>query len=198
MLSLMHQHGEGVMKNPAEAFRLMRLATHRDDPRAQYYLGIFCYQGFGIQIDRPAAVTWFRKSAEKGFADAQLAYGMLLLSGDGVVQDKSKAIEWLSKAAKQDNVAAKEVLRELLTYRGQPSLTPMTDTRLSLDTGNPQSESQLRLEGKGVLLDQGTYGLKFSLPTLYDPYAPQDQTAARPFRENFQGGSFEIIFRPSK
>jgi TPR repeat protein len=196
MLSLMYQHGEGVMKNPAEAFRLMRLATHRDDPRVQYYLGTFYYQGFGTEIDRPAAVTWFRKSAEKGFAEAQLAYGMLLLSGDGVAQDRSKAIEWLSKAAKQDNVTAKEVLRELLTYRGQPTVSPMTGTGLSLNSEKQQN--QLRLEGKGVLLDQGTYGLKFSLPTLYDPYAPHDQTAPRPFRENFQGGSFEIIFRPSK
>jgi len=198
LLSLMYQHGEGVNKNPAEAFRLMRLATRRDDPRAQYFLGTYYYQGFGTPVDRPSAVAWFRKSAKNGFAEAQLAYGMLLLSGDGVAQDRSRAIEWLSKAAKQDNTAAKEVLRELLTYRGQPSISAMPATSLSLNTVKPQSESQLRLEGKGVLLDQGTYGLKFSLPNLNDPYAPHDQTAPRPFRENFQGGSFEIIFRPSK
>jgi uncharacterized protein len=197
MLSLMHQSGEGVPHNPAEAFRLMRIAAELGDSRAQYFLGTFYYQGVGIRIDRPSAGAWFRKSAESGFDDAQLAYGMLLLSGDGVAQDKAQAVEWLGKAARQDNGRAHEVLRELLTYRGQPVGSQMTDVAQSTNTTEKQqSENQLRLEGKGVLLDQGTFGLKFSLPTLYDAYAPQNQSIARPLWEHFQGGTFDIIIRP--
>lgn len=199
MLSLMYQAGERVPHDPAEAFRLMRHAAEQGDSRAGYFLGTFYYQGVGTEVDRPSAAAWFRKSAEKGFDDAQLAYGLLLLSGDGVTVDKGQAIEWLGKASRQGNVRAREVLRELLAYRGLPGASPLSDSVLSLNTTEKQqSENQLRLEGKGVILDQGTFGLKFSLPTLYDAYTPQSQLTPRPFRENLQGGTFEIIFRSSK
>jgi len=199
MLSLMYQAGEGVPHNPVEAFRLMRVAAEQGDSRAQYFLGTFCYQGVGTEIDRPSAGAWFRTSAEKGFADAQLAYGMLLLSGDGVAVDKAQAIEWLGKAAKQGNVRAREVLRELLACRGLPGASPLADSVMSAyNTEKQQGDNQLRLEGKGVLLDQGTFCLKFSLPTLYDAYTPQSQMTPRPFRENLQGGTFEIIIRPPR
>jgi TPR repeat protein len=197
MLSLMYQSGEGLSRNPGEAFRLMRIAAEKGDVRAQYFLGTFYYQGIGTQVDRHSAGAWFRRSAENGFDDAQLAYGMLLLSGDGVAVDKAQAVEWLGKAARQDNGRAREVLRELLTYRGQPLASPLKDAAQSVYTAEKQqSENQLRLEGKGVLLDQGTFGLKFSLPTLYDAYAPQNLANARPIWEHFQGGTFDIIIRP--
>jgi TPR repeat protein len=199
MLSLMYQSGEGVPRNPAEAFRLMQIAAEKGDSRAQYFLGTFYYQGVGTQVDRQSAGGWFRKSAEKGLDDAQLAYGMLLLSGDGIAVDKAQAVDWLGKAARQDNVRAREVLRELLTYRGQPVASPMKDSAQSAyTTEKQQHENQLRLEGKGVILDQGTFGLKFSLPTLYDAYAPQNQATSRPIWEHFQGGTFDIIIRPPK
>jgi len=197
MLSFMYQQGEGVQRNPVEAFRLMRFAAEKGDYFAQYYLGTFLYQGIGTQADRHSAGAWLRKSAENGFADAQLAYSLLLLSGDGVALDKAQAVEWLGKAARQNNGRAREVLGELLTYRGQPVASPATDTAMSAcPTENQQNENQLRLEGKGVILDQGTFGLKFSLPTLYDAYAPRNQAAAHPLWEQLQGGSFDIIIRP--
>jgi TPR repeat protein len=124
---------------------------------------------------------------------------MLLLSGDGVAVDKAQAVEWLGKAARQDNVRAREVLRELLTYRGQPVASPIKEgVQSANNTEKQQNENQLRLEGKGFILDQGTFGLKFSLPTLYDAYAPQNQAIARPLWEHFQGGTFDIIIRPPK
>jgi TPR repeat protein len=197
MLSIMYQYGEGVPKSSAEAFRLMRIAAEQGDARAQYYVGTYCYQGIGTAVNRKNAGTWFKSSAEKGFADAQLAYSMLLLSGDGVPQDKGQAVEWLGKASSQGNPKARELLRELLTYRGQPSGLALSDTGQPVVTDKRGGEGQVRLEGQGVLLDQGTFGLKFSLPTLYDAYAPQGQTPARPLWEKFQGGTFDIIFRSS-
>jgi hypothetical protein len=197
MLSLMYQSGEGVSHNPAEAFRLMQIAAEKGDFRAQYFLGTFYHQGVGTLVDRQSAAAWFRKSAENGFDDAQLAYGMLLLSGDGVALDKGQAVEWLGRAARQGNGRARDILRELLTYHGQPVVSSMTGTAQSdSNFEKQQNENQLRLEGKGVLLDQGTFGLKFSLPTLYDAYAPQNQATARPLWEHFQGGTFDIVIRP--
>jgi TPR repeat protein len=196
MLSLMYQSGEGVPHSPAEAFRFMRIAAEQGNARAQYFLGSFYYHGEGTVVDRQAAGAWFRKSAENGFSEAQLAFGMLLLSGDGVEVDKAQAIEWLGKSSSQGNSRAKEVLGELLTYRGQKVATPMTDTAMSAyNTEKRKAEDQLRVEGKGVLLDQGSFGLKFSLPTLYDAYEPKDQATPRPLKQNFQGGMFDIIIR---
>jgi TPR repeat protein len=196
MLSLMYQSGEGVPKDLAESFRLMRIAAEKGGARAQYFLGTFYYQGIGTQVDLQSAGDWFRKSAEKGFDDAQLAYGMLLLSGDGVAQDKAQAVEWLSKAARQENGRAKEVLRELLTYRGEPDVSPsVVFVQPTYTMEKQQLENPLRLEGKGILIDQGTFGLKFSLPTLYDAYAPQNQATVRPIWEKLQGGTFEIVIR---
>jgi len=196
MLSLMYQYGEGVPQNPVEAVRLMRSAAELGDYRAQYYLGTFYYQGVGSQVDRAAAAAWFRLSAVAGYADAQLAYGMVLLSGDGISQDKSQAITWLSKAARQNNSRAKEVIGELLVYRGQPNVSSVTGKAAAgASSHQPQTGNQLRLEGKGLILDQGQYGLKFSLPTLYDAYAPQTQIPSYSIWDKLQGGTFEIIFR---
>jgi len=196
MLSLLYQFGEGVQQSPTEAFRFMRIAAEQGHARAQYFLGTYYYQGEGTKVDRQAAGAWFRKSAENGYADAQLAYGMLLLSGDGVEIDKAQAVEWIGKSSRQGNIRAREVLRELLTYRGQAVATPMTDTGMSAYNMEKQKiENQLRLEGKGVLLDQGSFGLKFSLPTLYDAYEPKNQATPRPLKQNFQGGIFDIIIR---
>ena len=197
MLSLMYYNGEGVSQNPAEAVRLMKIAAERGDHRAQYYLGTFYYQGVGSQVDRQSSAAWFRKSAEAGFADAQLAYGMVLLSGDGVAQDKGAGVEWLTKAAQQNNSKAKEVIGELLTYRGQFVPSSVTETTKVVQGSDKRlNENQLRLEGKGVILDQGTFGLKFSLPTLYDAYAPQNMPVANPLWDRLQGGVLDIIIRP--
>lgn len=196
MLSLMYYYGEGVPQKPLEAVRLMRTAAERGDLRAQYFLGTFYYQGVGLQVDRQSAAAWFRKSASAGYADAQLAYGMVLLSGDGVTQDKGQAIDWLSKAAQQNNSRAKEVIRELLTFRGQLNVLSAGGESSAVAISDlSQTEKQLRLEGKGLILDQGQYGLKFSLPTLYDAYTPQMQRSSNTIWEKLQGGTFEIIFR---
>ena len=197
MLSLMYYYGDGVAQNPVESVRLMRTAAEMGDLRSQYYLGTFHYHGVGCLEDKPFAAAWFKKSADSGFAEAQLAYGLVLLAGSGVIQDKGKAIEWLGKASQQNNIRAKEIMKELLTYRGQPGSTVIVG-ETGASSGRRQPDNQLRIEGKGVILDQGDYGLKFSLPNLYDAYAPQNQVTSRSVWEKLQGATFEIVFRPSK
>ena len=90
-------------------------------------------------------------------------------------------------------------------YRNLPLLVTSIDmvkvarrVRRRVVAGDKAEMDRLAAEGKGVILDQGSFGLKFSLPTLYDAYTPQSQLTPRPFRENLQGGTFEIIFRSSK
>ena len=199
MLSLMHHYGEGVPSNPTEAVRLMRVAAMLHDHRAQYYLGTFYYNGTGAPIDRVTAAAWFRSSAEAGFADAQLAYGMVLLAGDGVPQDKGQAIEWLTRAAQQNNTRAKEIVGELLTYSALPTNGELLNSAKKPHISDRRTtDSQLRLEGNGVILDEGSFGLKFSLPTLHDAYAPQNQNNSQPIWDKLQGGTLDIIIRGPK
>jgi len=199
MLALMHYYGDGVEQSPPKAFHFMQLAAKQGDLRSAYYLGTFFYHGIGTAVDRTAAAGWLQQAAEGGDAEAQVAYALLLLAGDGVPQDKGGALEWLGKAARQENPRAKEVLRELLTYRGNPSSTsvpPLTSS--PAPSQKPGDESSLKLEGKGVLLDQGVFGLKFSLPTMYDAFAPrsQQELGVRQLWERLQGGTLNIIIRP--
>jgi TPR repeat protein len=177
----------------------MRRSAEKGHTQAQYYLGTYYYQGVGTQVDHQSAAAWFRRAAENGFADAQLAYGLLLLSGDGVALDRSQAIEWLGKASKQNNGRAKEELKRLLTYHGQPAVSPMKEGVTSAYSAEKQqNENQLRLEGSGVILDQGTFGLKFSLPSLNDAYAHQNRPVAQPLWGKLPGGTFDIIIRPPR
>lgn len=200
MLSLMNQYGEGMPAKPDEAFRLMRLAAELRDVRAQYYLGTFYYNGIGTSIDRRMAADWFRAAAEAGNADAQLAYGMLLLSGDGVTQDRGKALEWLSASARQNNVRAREIVKELLTYSAKPADSRLDEIRREAAASSDKrtQDGPLRLEGRGVILDEGTYGLKFSLPNLHDAYAPSNLNNSPTVWERLQGGTLDIVIRPSK
>jgi len=57
----------------------------------------------------------------------------------------------------------------------------------------PQRYARLGLCAEWAL---SAFGLKFSLPTLYDAYAPQNQVTPYPLWEHFQGGTFDIIIRP--
>ncbi|HEX5772768.1 MAG TPA: tetratricopeptide repeat protein [Geomobilimonas sp.] len=201
MLSLMYYHGDGVPRNQTEAARLMRIAAERGGARSEFFLGTFYYHGTGLPQDKGQAALWIRKAAEKGYGEAEYAYGMMLLAGDGVPVDKTRAVEWLGKAAKQGNAGAQAVLRELVALRTVPVGVP------ALDLSVPRGGSEVYdtaiggpyLQGKGVVLDQGDYSLKFSLPDLTDAYAPPPAPGAPlDLKSRFQGGKFEIIFPTGK
>jgi len=44
-------------------------------------------KGQGVPQDYAEAVTWYRKAAEKGFAEAQYNLGTMCYRGQGVPQD---------------------------------------------------------------------------------------------------------------
>lgn len=188
----------------AGSFKFVKAAAVKGHPKAAYYLATYYYHGIGTVEDKKSAVFWFRKSADSGISDAQLAYGLLLLSGEGIPVDKAAALEWIGKAARQKNEKARQVLHELLTYQGSVK-DPLVDhllkpTQAMYDKHGSTTETSeiLRLEGKGLLLDQGTFGLKFSLPLLDDPLKiPSQKTPGfNQMLERLQGGTFDIIIRP--
>lgn len=197
LLSLLYQSGEGVKKDPREAARFMKLAAERGHLPAQFFTASFYYSGFGFRPDHRKAAEWMRKAAVKGYAPAQSAYGMLLLSGDGVAVDKVAAMEWLGKAARQGDEGARETLQELVALHPTPlgKQPELKNPPPPILEQPKQAEEGVRLEGKGIILDRGEFGLKFSLPDLNDIHAPASANRESPW-SRLQGGKFEIILRP--
>jgi TPR repeat protein len=59
------------------------------------------------------AVKWYRKSAERGYAEAQYRLGFLYEYGRGVPRDIKEARNWYKKAASQGDISAKTALKYL-------------------------------------------------------------------------------------
>ncbi len=80
----------------------------KGNPDAQYYVGLFYYEGKGIEKDLTKAAKWYQKAAEQGHATAQLNLGKIMhdKGGHGCSESNAKAVEWHQKAALQGNAEA--------------------------------------------------------------------------------------------
>ena len=56
---------------------------------------------------------WYRRAAERGFAEAQNNLGLIYVLGRGVPQDDSTAVKWFRKAAEQGYAPAQNNLGEM-------------------------------------------------------------------------------------
>lgn len=103
---------EGLKRNAAAGDRV-----------AQYNFGVLQETGqFGVPMDKAEAATWYRKSADQGYANAQYNLGVLYLHGQGVKADREAAIRWLQMAAGQNHQPAKEALQKLGVAGPEPSI----------------------------------------------------------------------------
>lgn len=192
-LALMHFNGTMVTRDEKEAARLMMQAAERGHVPSMYYVGVFYHGGMGVARDHQLAALWLRKAAERGYADAQYALGLVLLSGDGVSADREEAIEWLGKAAAQGDSLASAFLRQLVAYRG-----PGSDVVAELKALPPPevrgvNGKEPSPQKRGLMLDQGSFSLKFSLPEVdrnrpFKPGADEERLLDR-----LQGGKVELI-----
>ena len=66
------------------ALRLWKPIADNGEPVAQHNLGILYEYGFGVSQDYGAAVQWYTRSAEQGYANAQTALGGKYNRGVGV------------------------------------------------------------------------------------------------------------------
>ena len=97
-LGMLHDEGEGVPQDYAEARRWLEKAALQGHAEAQCNLGILYYKGQGVRQNFAEARRWFEKAAAQRDADAQFNLGAMYLNGDGIRQDKKTAKEWLGKA----------------------------------------------------------------------------------------------------
>jgi hypothetical protein len=90
-------------------------AAEHGDPIAEDAMG----QRMVGDMNFTAAVTWFRKAAEKGNVHAQYQLGDLLLKGiTGVPQDGDEGLKWMLTAANNGNFLAQTLMGNF--YEGGP------------------------------------------------------------------------------
>ena len=88
-------------------YLMMAYKANKGDVEYQMLLGKYYEWGGGIILgeilqSNYAAIKWYRRAAEQGYAPAQLRLGYCYWSGEvGLEQDNTKAAEWFRKAAEQ-------------------------------------------------------------------------------------------------
>ena len=100
-LGIMHDLGQGIPHDYAEAVKWLQLAAEQGSANAQNYLGAMYDEGKGVSQNYAEAVKWYRLAAEQGVADAQFNLGRVYADGLGVLQDYAEAVKWWILAAEQ-------------------------------------------------------------------------------------------------
>ena len=73
--------------------------TDESNALAQYYLGMMCLKGQGVEKNYEEAGKWFRKAAENRLPQAQYQLANLYTEGEGVPRDFEFAYIWYSVGA---------------------------------------------------------------------------------------------------
>jgi hypothetical protein len=94
-LGVIYARGDGVEKDPEEAFKWYALAAAQDHPTAQYNLGAFHRDGLGTAADGSKAVEWFTRAAKNGSAFAQINLARIYTLGKIIPKDLNHAYMWL-------------------------------------------------------------------------------------------------------
>jgi TPR repeat protein len=108
-LSLMHERGQGVARDPERAAFLLLEAARGGNPLAQFQLGLLLEQSG----DRPTAITYHRQAADQGFGPAQARLALFYTTGTGVPRDQRAAFRLAGLAAQQREPEAYALLGQL-------------------------------------------------------------------------------------
>jgi len=114
--------GDGVDKDEARGFDLLRRAEDAGVIEAASELGEAYYFGTGTKVDFDQAFKQFTTAAETGNARAEYALGMLYARGEGTDKNSTHAIEWLAKAMDDGNEDARAEIG-WRTYKGLDGYT---------------------------------------------------------------------------
>jgi TPR repeat protein len=80
-----------------------------------FVLGVCYSNGYGVEVNKPEAVRWWKQAAELGCVDAMYYLGVCYANGEGVIKDLSKAIELCRQAAGWGH---RKAMRRFIEYRG--------------------------------------------------------------------------------
>jgi TPR repeat protein len=109
-------------------------------------LGIKCFVGDGVSIDKTEAVKWFRIAAKLGESIAQYNLAGCLMNGDGVGKNCSEAVRWCRVAA-ENHYPDAEYMMGVLYGRGdgvpQDYVKSFEWVSMAAAHGHPQAKKSL-------------------------------------------------------
>ncbi|RHZ43236.1 hypothetical protein Glove_818134g2 [Diversispora epigaea] len=109
-----YANGIGVGVDEKEAFNWYFKGAEKGHSIAQHNLGIRYKYGYGTNQDQEKAFKWYKKAAENDYSNSQYNLGECFYEGHGIGKDLIKAIYWLNKAKENENMAASELLEEII------------------------------------------------------------------------------------
>jgi TPR repeat protein len=112
-LGVLHENGQGVAKDGAQAAQWYRLAADKGLLAAQNNLGGLYAAGNGVPHDHAAAFKWWSLAAERGFGRSQLNLAGLYFEGEGVPQDYVEAYKWARLAEVLGEAQAPRLLDQI-------------------------------------------------------------------------------------
>lgn len=94
-LGEIYETGQGVTRDPVQAFSWYMKAAARNDKHGQLKVG-WCYQkGIAVTADPSIAAIWYRTAAENGNIWGYHMLAFMLADGDGVKKDEALARRYL-------------------------------------------------------------------------------------------------------
>jgi TPR repeat protein len=115
-LGMAYLGGDGVPKNPAQAFYWFKKAAEQGNAWGEGGVGTAYINGEGVAKDEKEAFKWFKKAADQGFFPAQDQLGVLYVNGMGCEKDSAEAYKWFYLAAQQGYQTATEHMSALTSY----------------------------------------------------------------------------------
>ena len=106
-----------LVQGLAWGLALLSLTGCGKTPEEEYAMGDRYHRGAGVEQSHAEAVKWWRRAAERGYADAQFALGLCYGKGEGVEKNFAEAVKWWRRAAEQNHAGAQFNLG-LAHYKG--------------------------------------------------------------------------------
>lgn len=126
----------------ATALAEFKVLADQGKPEAQYFMGLFYHNGFGVPRDQAESAKWFLKAARQGDARSQYYVGIMAEKGQGVEKDPVAAHRWLSLSAANPQTSHRDSLytREAID-KLEKKMTPeqIVQAKETAKNGNPQN-----------------------------------------------------------
>jgi len=108
--------------NFPRAVAYFTLATEKENPEAQYHLGLCYLKGTGVIKDPKKAVDLFTKAAATKFLPAQAYLGECYIQGIGIAKNGPKGLSLLTGAQKEGDTTALFLLAGLYQVGASPTI----------------------------------------------------------------------------
>lgn len=96
LLATAYLTGEGVVKDPERAYKLIKRASSSGSPKAHFILSAMLRDGVGTVVNKKRSQMYLDKAARYGYAPAMFQKSLESLNFSS--EDNTQAISWLEKA----------------------------------------------------------------------------------------------------